>query len=175
MLCRVACEIQLKSYVPRHALVICWYNILCIYCKPIHTSLSGEQLGMTAKLTYFMTVHYRPHDGFYCQRCIVLWDKSWLATLHITILFKLIMCTNIKITKRYYCTSLQVCCQVAKKEHKLGQKNFVQNLTTSRDGPRKVQKQGRDENTRRLTYYIKIGVKKTRRLLYICCIVRQET
>ena len=36
---RVALEIQLESYGPRHISVILWYNITCVYCKPIHTSL----------------------------------------------------------------------------------------------------------------------------------------
>ena len=40
---RVAWEIQLESYDPRHALVILWYTIVCIYCKPcIHRDLVGN-------------------------------------------------------------------------------------------------------------------------------------
>ena len=54
-------------------------------------------------------------------------------------------------------------------------KNYLQNITTSRDGLAKVHKQGRDKNTRKqLLCYRKIVVKKTRRLLYICCIVTQQ-
>ena len=34
---RVAWEIWLESYGPRHALVILSHNIVCVYCKPVHT------------------------------------------------------------------------------------------------------------------------------------------
>ena len=48
---RVAWEIWPESYSPRHAKVTLWYNIVCIFCKPIHTSPFGVQLCMTTKLT----------------------------------------------------------------------------------------------------------------------------
>ena len=38
--------------------------------------------------------------------------------------FQLIMYTNVKMTKKYYRNSLWVCCQPAKKEHKLEEKKF---------------------------------------------------
>ena len=51
-----------------------------------------------------------------------IWRKFWHA-----VFFQLIVYANIKITVRgmYYRTSLQVCCQAAKKEHKLGVKHFL--------------------------------------------------
>ena len=55
---RVAREIQLESYCPRHA------SAICVYCKPVYTSLFGMQLSMPTKLTYLMTVYYTPNDGF---------------------------------------------------------------------------------------------------------------
>ena len=39
-------------------------------------------------------------------------------------------------------------------------KIFLSKLNTTRDGPAKIMKQGRDENTKRLHYYRKIVVKK---------------
>ena len=59
---RFAWEIWLKSYDPRHASVVLWYNILCIYCKPLNAVLFGVQLRMTTKVTYLMTAYYKPND-----------------------------------------------------------------------------------------------------------------
>ena len=86
---RVAWEIWLESYGPRHASVMC----MCVYCKPVHTSLYGAQVHITTKLTYLMNAHYMPNDSF---------------TVY----------ANIKMTDRCYCTSLWECCQATKKEHK---------------------------------------------------------
>ena len=61
--CRVAWEIQLESYRPRHTSVVSWYNIVCVYCKCIHASLFGAQIHMGTKLTYLMTAHYTPNVG----------------------------------------------------------------------------------------------------------------
>ena len=61
---RVAWEVKLESYGPRHASVILWYNILCICCKLVHTSLFGVQLCITTKLMYLMTAYYTSNDGF---------------------------------------------------------------------------------------------------------------
>ena len=33
---RVACEIRLESYCPRHASIVLWGNIVRVYCKPVH-------------------------------------------------------------------------------------------------------------------------------------------
>ena len=44
---RVALEIQLESYGPRHVSVVLWYDVVCVYCKSIHTSLFGTQLRLT--------------------------------------------------------------------------------------------------------------------------------
>ena len=49
--------------------------------------------------------------------------------------FQLIAYAIIKINMRYYWTSLQVCCQAAKNEHKVGVQNFLWKLSTTRDGP----------------------------------------
>ena len=63
---RDAWEIWPESYGPRHALVVFWYNIVCVFCKPIHTLLFSTQLRMTTKLmyTYLMTAYYTPNDSF---------------------------------------------------------------------------------------------------------------
>ena len=42
----------------------------------------------------------------------------------------------------------------------LGVKHFLEKLSASRDGPEKVQKQGRDENTKRLSCCRKVIVKE---------------
>ena len=55
---RFAIEIPLESYGPRHVLVILWYNIVCAYCKPIHT------------------MH---HWHLYCQWCIVFVRTKWAS------------------------------------------------------------------------------------------------
>ena len=61
---RVVWAILLASYCPINALVLLWYNVVCVYCKPVRTSLLGAQLCMTRKLTYLKTVYYTPNDGF---------------------------------------------------------------------------------------------------------------
>ena len=43
----IAIEIWLKSYGPRHESVILWYDIVCMHCKRIYTSLFGTQLRLT--------------------------------------------------------------------------------------------------------------------------------
>ena len=65
MLFRFAQEIQQESYGPTHASVILWYDIVivCVYCKPVYTSLFGMQLYLTTKLTYLMSAYYIPKDG----------------------------------------------------------------------------------------------------------------
>ena len=67
---RVAWEIRLESYGFRHSLVILWYNIVCVYHKPIHTSLFGVQLRMTTKLIYDCIPQTKLQ--LYCPRCIIL-------------------------------------------------------------------------------------------------------
>ena len=56
----VALEIQLGSYNSRHASVFIWYNIVCVYCKFVHTLLFGMQLRLTTILTYLTTAYYTP-------------------------------------------------------------------------------------------------------------------
>ena len=68
---RVAREIQMESYGPRHASVVLWYKLVCVYCKPIYTSLFGAQTTHD-KLThvpYDCILHTKRWP--YCQRCIV--------------------------------------------------------------------------------------------------------
>ena len=50
---RVVWEIWLESYSHRHVSVVLRYNIVCVYCKPFHTSLFGVQLHMTTQLKQF--------------------------------------------------------------------------------------------------------------------------
>ena len=55
-----------------HVPVVLWYNIVCICCKPIYTSLFGTQLRLTTKLTYLI-VHSIGHtkQRLYCQWYII--------------------------------------------------------------------------------------------------------
>ena len=116
-------RVQLKSYAPRHISVALWYKVVCVYRKPIYSSLFGAQLCMIITphvLCDFISLTKR---RLYSQRCIVLKKWSWLATLHISVSFQWIMYTN--ITTVY--TALWVCCQVAKKGTENRVKNFCQN------------------------------------------------
>ena len=63
---RVTLGIKLESYGPRHASVVLCYDIVCVYCKFVYTSLFGTQLSLTTKLTYVMTayMYYTPNNGF---------------------------------------------------------------------------------------------------------------
>ena len=61
---RVTLEIRLESYGPGCTSIILWYNIVCVYCKPVHTALFGIQLCMTKKLAYLMTAYCTPKDGY---------------------------------------------------------------------------------------------------------------
>ena len=64
---RVALEIQLESYSPRHASVILFYTTLYAYTvKSVYTSLIVTQLRLTTKLTNLMTacMYYAPNGGF---------------------------------------------------------------------------------------------------------------
>ena len=54
-------EIRLESYGPRLASFILCYNLVCVYCKPIHTSLFRILLRLTTKLTSLMTAYYTPN------------------------------------------------------------------------------------------------------------------
>ena len=70
----------------------------------------GVQLRVTTKLTWLMTVLHTKRE-VYCQRCIVLEEQIWLATLY-TLQFLSnyngrykYMYANVKINKEYYRTS----------------------------------------------------------------------
>ena len=75
---RVASDIWLESYGPRHALVVLWYNIVCVYCKLMHTSWFNMQLHvcMTTQLAYLMTAYYTPNDGFIANNASFYMYKS---------------------------------------------------------------------------------------------------
>ena len=74
VLFRFAIEIQLESYDPRHALVVLWYDIVCMYCKPAYISLFDTQLCLTTNLTYMylITAYYTPNDGFTANDALFL-------------------------------------------------------------------------------------------------------
>ena len=62
---RVAIEIRLESYSPRHASVVLWNDIvLTNHLEPIVYKYNSTQLHLTTKLTYVMTAYYIPNDGF---------------------------------------------------------------------------------------------------------------
>ena len=70
---RVAREIRLGNYSPRHASVVLWYSIVCVDFKPVYTSPFGMQLRLTTKLMHV------PYDcilhtkwRLYCQSCIII-------------------------------------------------------------------------------------------------------
>ena len=46
---------------PKHASVVLWYNIACVYSKLMYTLLFADNY---AKFTYLMTVYYTPNDSF---------------------------------------------------------------------------------------------------------------
>ena len=62
-------ELRSKTHMGR-SLILPWY-IVCIYCKPVYTSVYnyariyiGMQLRLATKLTYLMTACYTPNDDF---------------------------------------------------------------------------------------------------------------
>ena len=63
---RIALEIQLDSYGPRHVSVILSYDIVCIHCWSIYILLFGTQLHLATKLTYLMSayMYYTLNGGF---------------------------------------------------------------------------------------------------------------
>ena len=79
----------------------CYLVLNCTWQQNLHTS------------------DYIPHTKWwlYCQRFIILYEQSWLATTHIAVSFQLIVNTlKLKLPIGiYYCTSLWVCCQAAKR------------------------------------------------------------
>ena len=58
------CVYSVLRHGPRHASVVLWYDIVCVYCKLVHTSLFGTQLRLTTKLMHLMTVYCTPNNGF---------------------------------------------------------------------------------------------------------------
>ena len=102
---RVVLEIRLESYSPRHASVVLWCSIVCAYCKPAYTctctSLIGTQLHLTPKLMYipYDRILHTKQRLLPTMHCF-LRTKLWVATLHITAPFQLIVYAYIKITLR---------------------------------------------------------------------------
>ena len=56
------------------------YNIVCEYCKPVHTSLFGAKLCMTTKFTYLRTAYYTPNNGFTATNASL--NKNKVGYLH---------------------------------------------------------------------------------------------
>ena len=56
-------EFQLESYGPRHTSVDLSYDIVCVYCMSVYTSLFGTQLRLTTKLTNVVSayMYYTPN------------------------------------------------------------------------------------------------------------------
>ena len=94
---RVVRENQLESYGPRHASVVVWY--IAILCTTMHDNKTH--------VPYDCIIHTKRR--LYCQRCIILEQQSWLATLHAAVSFQLIMYTNITTiyTALWVCTKQQ--------------------------------------------------------------------
>ena len=124
---RVSWEIRLESYGSRHASVILWYNIVCLYCKPVHALLflcnyTWKQNSCTLWLHTMHQTTALPQTTYHFIRANL---DSY--TTHCSG-FQWIVHINIKLlrgTTLY--TSLWLCCQAAKKEHKLGIKILCKN------------------------------------------------
>ena len=57
---------------------------MCVYCKPIYTSLTGVQLCLTTKLTGLTIGYYTTNDGLTANDASLNF-QSWLATLYIAV------------------------------------------------------------------------------------------
>ena len=123
---RVALEIRLETYGPRHISVVLWYNTVCVHCKPVlYTLLFGRQLRLKTKLTYFMTAYYTPNNNFTANNASFYHNKvrylvytlqcpfNWSCTLSL----KLLWGTTVPLYK--------FTAQQPKKEHKLVIKSFL--------------------------------------------------
>ena len=82
---RVAIEIWLESCGSRHASVVLWCDIVCVYCKPMYTLLFGTQLRLTTKLTDLMTAYYTPNDGLLPTMHRLHWTKLASYTTHCSV------------------------------------------------------------------------------------------
>ena len=95
---------EFEGYDPRHSSVVLFY--IAIWCA---TTLDNK-----THVPYDCTLHIK--GQLYCQWYIILLEQGWLAARYtLQCLFNLIIYSNINVTNRYYPTSLQVCCQAAKK------------------------------------------------------------
>ena len=114
---RVSWEIRLESYGLRHASFALWYDIVWVYCKPVHTSLFrtlNNAWQQNLRTLWLHTTHQA--TALLPTRHRFITTKV-ARTLHVAVFFQLIVYANTKMTIRgaYYSTSLRVCCQVAKK------------------------------------------------------------
>ena len=146
---RVAWEIWLESYGSRHTLIILWYNIVMhilqactyvdIWCATMYDNKPDVAYDCTTTTTHQMTALL---PTTHCFIRTNLANYSTLYTLcsvfpitvdtidKCTLILKLIIRNTIalldKLSEYAHAGALQwFCCQVAKKIHKLGVKNFL--------------------------------------------------
>ena len=134
---RVAWEIQLESYSPRHALQSFSGPTLCSYCKH-----KQENIGVPATLLHsnHLPITVDSMDG-----CMVILKLISLASMHVLV----------------YCNEFAGKCQ-KNKQQKLGIRKLLQKLTTCRDGLVKSI-ETRQEWKTRLPYYGKKLKKKDKK------------
>ena len=102
------------------------YDIVCIYCKSVYTSLFGTQLHLTTKLTYLMNayMYYTPNGCFTANNAS--FNKNKVGQLHDTLQFQLIVFAIIKMTGRGTTVPLyEFAAKQPKKEYKLEVKNYL--------------------------------------------------
>ena len=102
------------------------YDIVCVYCKSVYTSLFGMQQRLTTKLTYLIIacMYYVPKGGFSANNASFY--KNKIGQLHNTLQFQLIVYAIVKITRRGTTVLLYEIAANSQKEHKLGVKFFLQ-------------------------------------------------
>ena len=77
----------LEIHVPGTHLWVSNTALLSIYFKSVHTSLSGAQLRMTTKLTYFMTTSYIPNDSFIANNASFCKTNLASYSIHVAVSF----------------------------------------------------------------------------------------
>ena len=96
-----------------------------------------------------LAAHHSPYNGtILFLRLLEASSSANFAHKRVNTDFNLSGCTHKKSLKSQMLTCTVLCINHPKKEQKLGEKNFLQKFIGCRDEPKKVQKQGRDENTR---------------------------
>ena len=81
VLFRLALEIRLESYGPRHALILLWYSIVCVYCKLRLQQIIGlfEYSHKNSVSGYLNNIRY-PRPCRYCacaSRSNVFREEAW--------------------------------------------------------------------------------------------------